>query len=167
MSPARHPEWHQALNEQPAIGRVALEHLPGVLRLIAVQLREHHIDIAEDRLEVALRGVIAAPHRGFLLGMWLDGGCVGVAYVSLVWTLEHGGHSAWLEEFYVDPGLRGRGHGTALLRAVEAECRAHGCAAIDLEIDSGNERVRTLYQRHGFSALTRRRLVKPLGADLE
>ena len=34
--------------------------------------------------------------------------------------------------------------------------------ALDLEIDAGHERVRSLYGRHGFEELPRRRLVRRL-----
>ena len=129
---------------------------------MAVQLREHHIEVAEDGLAESLRGVIEVPGRGLLLGMWQATRCIGIAYVSLVWTLEHGGHSAWLEEFYLDPEFRGQGLGTRFLLAIEAACLADGCAAVDLEIDADHERVRSLYERHGYSALPRRRMSKVL-----
>ncbi|HWM29431.1 MAG TPA: GNAT family N-acetyltransferase, partial [Woeseiaceae bacterium] len=82
--------------------------------------------------------------------------------VSFVWALEHGGFSAWLEELYVEPELRAGGIGTSLLHAVLAECGSLGCAALDLEIDADHERVRGLYERNGFTALPRRRVVKRL-----
>lgn len=87
---------------------------------------------------------------------------VGAAYVSYVWALEHGGHSGWLEELYVEPAHRGTGLGTTLLDAVLAQCAADGCAALDLEIDADHERVRPLYRRRGFAELPRRRMVKRL-----
>jgi GNAT superfamily N-acetyltransferase len=138
------------------------EHLAAILRLLSTQLREHHIEISDAKLEVAVRGVIENPGRGLILAAFLDGRCAGVAYVSFVWTLEHGGCSAWLEELYVDPGLRNAGIGTTLLRAVLDECESFGCAALDLEIDVDHEKVRSLYERHDFVALPRRRLARLL-----
>ena len=83
--------------------------------------------------------------------------------MSFIWALEHGGQAGWLEELYVVPELRAGGVGTRLLEAVIAAAEASGCTALDLEIDSGHERVRSLYERAGFSALPRSRVVKKMG----
>jgi GNAT superfamily N-acetyltransferase len=150
---------------QPIILKGSSEHFDDALRLLSTQLREHHVAIADAELGAAIRGVMDDPQRGLILVVYTDRRCAGAAYVSFVWALEHGGRTAWLEELYVDPEFRMAGIGTALLRAVLAECRASGCAALDLEIDADHERVRTLYERHGFEALPRRRLVKRLGSS--
>lgn len=146
----------------PAIRRAGPEHAADIRRLLAAQLGEHGIGIGSGALADAIDGVIDVPKRGFFLVALLDGTCVGVAYVSFIWALEHGGHAGWLEELYVVPEHRQGGVGTRLLEAVIAAADAAGCAALDLEIDSAHERVRSLYERHGFTALPRSRVVKKL-----
>jgi len=144
------------------IRRAGPEHRDAIGRLLAVQLAEHHVVIPDEELAAAIEGVLAVPRRGFFLVAEDDGACVGVAYVSLLWALEHGGQAAWLEELYVVPDRRGSGLGARLLEAVLAAARGAGCAAIDLEIEPDHERVRSLYARHGFTALSRRRMVTRL-----
>lgn len=144
------------------IRRAGPEHAADIRRLLAVQLADHHIRIGADELADAIDGVIDVPKRGFFLVAQRDGVTVGVAYVSFIWALEHGGPAAWLEELYVVPEHRHEGIGTQLLRAVIAAAEAAGCAALDLEIDSDHERVRSLYERHGFAPLPRSRVVKKL-----
>ena len=134
-------------------------------RLLGVQLAEHHIDIAARELANAIDGVLDVPKRGFFLIALRDSLCIGVAFVSFIWTLEHGGHSGWLEELYVVPEHRTDGVGTQLLEAVIAAAEAAGCAALDLEIDSAHERVRALYARHGFTGLPRSRVVRKLTTE--
>ena len=133
-----------------------------IQRLLAVQLAEHHIDISAEALANAIHGVLDVPRRGFFLVALRDGLCIGVAYVSFIWALEHGGQAGWLEELYVVPEHRTGGVGTQLLEAVIAAATASGCAALDLEIDRDHERVRSLYERQGFSQLPRSRVVKRL-----
>jgi len=145
------------------IRRAGPEHAVEVTRLLAAQLAEHDIAISADRLAGAIDGVIEVPRRGFFLVAQRDGASIGVAYVSFIWALEHGGHAGWLEELYVAPDHRQGGVGTLLLEAVIAAAAAAGCAALDLEIDSAHERVRSLYLRAGFTALPRSRVVKTLG----
>ncbi len=139
------------------------EYAADICRLLAVQLAEHHVAISSKALANAVSGVLDAPGRGFFLVALHDGACIGVAYVSFIWALEHGGQAGWLEELYVVPEHRAGGIGNQLLEAVIAAALAAGCAALDLEIDRDHERVRSLYTRHGFTALPRSRVVKKLG----
>jgi ribosomal-protein-alanine N-acetyltransferase len=56
----------------------------------------------------------------------------------------------------VAPDFRRRGVGSALLRSVEADCRAAGVATLHLEVRAGNEAVR-LYTGNGFAKVGERR----------
>jgi ribosomal protein S18 acetylase RimI-like enzyme len=147
------------------IRRAGADDAADIQRLLAVQLAEHRIDISAGRLASSINGVLDVPQRGFFLLALRDSVCIGVAYVSFMWALEHGGHAGWLEELYVMPEYRTGRVGTQLLRAVIVAAEAAGCAALDLEIDSDHERVRSLYERHGFTALPRSRVVKKLARD--
>ncbi len=134
-----------------------------VVELLCAQLAEH--DLATPRAAVAhaVAGMLAGPTPpGFILVARIDDALVGVAYVSFIWALEHGGRSAWLEELYVVPAERERGVGTALLAAVIAGARAAGCAALDLEVTADHTRAARLYARTGFTALPRARWVLAL-----
>lgn len=56
----------------------------------------------------------------------------------------------------VDPAHGRRGIGTALLRAVEADCAVAGVADLHLEVRAGNDALR-LYTAHGFVKVGERR----------
>lgn len=145
-----------------AIRRATVADAAELQRLLAVQLTEHHVHIDATRLAAAIHGVLDDSDLGFFLVAGEAGRATGVAYVSFIWALEHGGRAAWLEELYVEPARRESGLGTQLLEAVLDECRQAGCAALDLEIDADHERVWSLYQRQGFRPLPRRRIVRTL-----
>jgi GNAT superfamily N-acetyltransferase len=134
-----------------------------VVGLLRKQLDEHDIALEGDALTGAVEGALATGHvRASILLCEEEGRAVGVAYISYVWTLEHGGHSAWLEELYVEPALREQGLGSALLEAAIATARDAGCAALDLEVEASHARVESLYARRGFRPHSRRRFVLPL-----
>lgn len=148
------------MSASATIVRAEARHLDEVLRLLTTQLRDHQVEVDDATLAAAVRAVLDDARRGFILVAEVDGRCAGVAFVGMFWSLEHGGRSAWLDEFFVLPEFRGTGIGTKLLEAVAAACRTLGCKAIDLEIDAAHERVRGLYERHGWTPVPRRRMVR-------
>src|SRR5262249_42126725 len=105
----------------------------------------------------------AEPRRGCIFVARDGDRLVGVAYVSFIWSLEHGGHAAWLEELYVLPAERSRGIGSALLTAAVDFARADGCAAVALEVEADHVRAANLYARNGFERHSRARWVRRMG----
>jgi GNAT superfamily N-acetyltransferase len=142
----------------------AVADVPAVTALLAAQLAEHAIATPRDALARAVAQLAGAPRRGRLLVGVVDGRVVGVAALSFVSSLEHGGRGAWLEELYVTPAERGRGVGSALLDAACAAAADGGAAAVDLEVDAGHRRAEHLYARAGFAPLPRTRWVRRLTA---
>ena len=133
-----------------------------LMRLLLAQLGEHGIDTPAAAMGTSVDGLLRDPNRGRLLVATVEGRPVGVAALSFVWPIEHGGRSAWLEELYVEPPHRGRGIGRALLRAACDHAAAAGAVAVDLEVDAGHRRAARLYEAEGFRPLPRERWVRRL-----
>jgi len=133
-----------------------------IVRLLRAQFDEHAIATPAEAIRDGVDHLLTHPDAGRLLVATLDGAVVGVAALSFVRALEHGGRSAWLEELYVEPARRGGGIGTALLRAACEAAMAAGAVAVDLEVDAGHERAARLYARAGFRPLPRKRWVRRL-----
>jgi GNAT superfamily N-acetyltransferase len=136
-----------------------------VVSLIERQFREHSIDTDRTALEEAVAAVLADEKLGVFLLARIGGQTVGIAYISFIWSLEHCGRSAWLDELYVVPDERNRGVGRALLQAAYHVSRRHGCAAIDLEVEKAHSRAENLYRREGFLRLSRTRWVRKLDSS--
>ena len=60
----------------------------------------------------------------------------------------------YLEDFYVCPGVRGRGVGRALMGALADEARAHGYARIDWSVLDWNETALGFYTSVGAKPMT-------------
>jgi GNAT superfamily N-acetyltransferase len=133
-----------------------------VADLLTRQLDEHGLPADRERVASAIAILLGAPRHGFLLVAREDGVTVGVAFVAMHWSLEHGGQACWLEELYVLPDRRGRGVGRDLLRAAAARARERGCLMMDLEVLANHARAGHLYAREGFRALPRERWVREL-----
>lgn len=132
-----------------------------VVALLARQLDEHGIALAPEALERSVRTLLEDPRLGHVLVACADGGAVaGVAVLSFLFTLEHGGPAAWLDELYVTDALRGRGIGERLVDAALRVARERGCVALDLEVEPGHDAATRLYERLGFRRHRRVRWVR-------
>jgi GNAT superfamily N-acetyltransferase len=136
--------------------------LAPIFQLLRTQLEEHDVVLTEQALQHATQGLIEDHALGRILTARLGGELVGVAVISFLWTLEHGGPAAWLDEVYVEPSRRGDGIGRKLVEAAMQVARDSGCIALDLEVDAGHEAAERLYERMGFRRHRRVRWVRML-----
>jgi GNAT superfamily N-acetyltransferase len=133
-----------------------------IVQMLRTQLEEHDIVLAGQALQRATQGLIEDHALGRILTARLGGELVGVAVISFLWTLEHGGPAAWLDEVYVEPSQRGAGIGRKLVEAAMQVARDSGCIALDLEVDAGHEAAERLYERMEFRRHRRVRWVRML-----
>jgi len=61
--------------------------------------------------------------------------------------------SLWLEDLFVDPAVRGRGVGTALMREVARIAVARGCRRFEWAVLDWNERAQAFYRALGARLL--------------
>ena len=80
----------------------------------------------------------------------VDGQAVGYLVAVYVFSLEHLGLTAEIDEFFVLPSARGKGLGDELLKLAEAEFIRRGCTNVALQLGKGNDRARTFYRAHGY-----------------
>lgn len=150
------------MREGVSIGPATRADEAALCDLLARQLAEHDLPAEPARVGRAVAGILADERTGFLLAARAGGVVIGVSYVAMIWSLEHGGPSSWLEELYVLPGWRGGGVGAALLQASLALAAERGCLMMDLEVTADHARAANLYRRQGFAALERGRWVRAL-----
>ena len=133
-----------------------------IIILVLAQFAEHSIQVKRERLARSIESVLTNDKLGIFLIARDGRKAIGFAYISFVWSLEHCGHSAWLEELYVVPEERSLGIGRLLLAEVTRMAKEKECAAIDLEVEHSLLRAENLYSREGFIKLSRNRWVREL-----
>jgi ribosomal protein S18 acetylase RimI-like enzyme len=84
----------------------------------------------------------------FLLAGEGPDGLLQMRYLRTMWD---SGLSAYLEELYVVPALRGKGTGRALLEAAMETARAAGATHMDLNTGETDTAARALYESAGFT----------------
>lgn len=96
----------------------------------------------------------AAPGYGAILAAWVGPEPVGMAGLRCVGLGPDARGEVW--GVFVIPAWRGRGIGTELMRAVEAEARRLGRHRLLLDVVRTNEAAARLYMAAGFRGTGRR-----------
>jgi GNAT superfamily N-acetyltransferase len=125
--------------------------IQALLPLIAEYWRFEEIDGFEPRRVAEQLGRVLADQR--LGAGWialLDDTPVGYLLAVYVFSLEHLGITAEIDELFVLPEQRGMGAGVKLLRAAEEEFVRVGCTNVSLQLARHNSAARSFYHRHGY-----------------
>ena len=107
------------------------------------------LPFVEERVRTAVDLLLANPLYGLAWFIVAEGQRIGYVILSFDYSLEYGGRNAWVDEFFIERGHRGRGIGAEVLAFFEQAAREHGCTAIHLEVNEGNRAI-DLYRRRGF-----------------
>jgi ribosomal protein S18 acetylase RimI-like enzyme len=107
--------------------------------------------IDPKRVATQLTRLLSAPQLGAGWIATVEGVVAGYLLAVYVFSLEHLGLTAEIDEFFVLPSQRDRGAGATLLRVAEAEFLRAGCTNVSLQLSRSNEAARGFYRRHAYS----------------
>jgi GNAT superfamily N-acetyltransferase len=136
---------------QPLIRTASPNDLPALVNL--VEQYWSFEDIAgfdARRVESLLHAALFADGRA---RCWLAeraGEVGGYLLAVLVFSLEHGGMMAEIDEFFVSAAFRRHGIGAALLLKAEHALQENGVRRLQLQLGSGNARARDFYAARGY-----------------
>jgi len=102
------------------------------------------------RTETLLRGLLSQPERGACWVAEEDGRLQGYLLAVFMFSLEHGGMMAEIDEVFVAQENRSAGLGSVLLASAELELGRRGFKRLQLQLGAENHRARLFYERHGF-----------------
>jgi GNAT superfamily N-acetyltransferase len=103
------------------------------------------------RVSEQLTRLFTGPRLGCGWVALMDGQPAGYLLAVYVFSLEHLGLTAEIDEFMVLDQHRGRGVGSALLRIAEATFTQAGCTNVSLQLSRRNDSARAFYHRQGYS----------------
>jgi len=102
------------------------------------------------RIEALLGDLLSAPKRGACWVAEAEGGLCGYLLAVFMFSLEHGGLMAEIDEVFVSPQMRSAGVGGLLVSAAERDLAGRGLVRLQLQLGVDNDGARRFYQRHGF-----------------
>ncbi len=147
--------------------RATASDLPSLLPLVAAYWDFESITgFDPSRVAPPLARLLSEPHLGAGWIASIDGAPVGYLLAVYVFSLEHLGLTAEIDELFVTPPGRAAGVGSALLQIAEAEFTRVGCTNVSLQLARGNDAARRFYHRHGYTERAGYELLdKPLSAE--
>jgi GNAT superfamily N-acetyltransferase len=101
-------------------------------------------------IQTLLNTLVSQPQLGTVWLATIGREAAGYAIVTFIFSVEHRGMMAEIDEFFVLPEARSHGVGASLMAACEKYLRARDFVRLQLQIDRDNRSARTFYQRHGF-----------------
>jgi GNAT superfamily N-acetyltransferase len=126
--------------------------VPALLALVEQYWQFEEIDgFDAQRSAAVLRRALADEKLGRAWIARIGGAPAGYVFIVFVFSIEHGGLTAEIDEFFVLSEHRGHAVGAQLLAAAEAACRAAGCTRIALQLGRENEAARRFYRRRGYA----------------
>ncbi|HEX2706373.1 MAG TPA: GNAT family N-acetyltransferase [Candidatus Lustribacter sp.] len=157
MSPAESPDRPPVVLPSGAVLRAAIPaDVPELLRLV-VELATFEKEPDSVLACVADYEAILFPGHGAPTGhaevAQLDGRLVGMAFWYVTFSTWSGHNGIWLEDLYVEPGHRGLGVGTAMLRRLAGICAARGYHRLEWWVLDWNEPAIRFYRGLGARAL--------------
>lgn len=137
----------------PLIEKLLAKHAAEVADLVAEYWRFEGIDsLPKSEVSTLLKGFAADERLGFGLIARSDRRIIGYLLVVYVFSLEHRGLTAEVDEFFVHSDHRSGGVGLELLQQAERICATAGCTNISLQLGRSNIRARQFYTGKGYVA---------------
>src|SRR6202011_5182973 len=87
-----------------------------------------------QRVETLLGDVLAAPERGACWVAEADGRLCGYLLAVFMFSLEHGGLMAEIDEIFVSPHMRSAGVGALMVAIAERDLAARGLKRLQLQL---------------------------------
>jgi GNAT superfamily N-acetyltransferase len=139
------------MNSTTTILPATVEDIEALLPMVEQYWRFENIEGFDPaRMRALLTRVLEDASLGRVWISRVYGEPAGYLLAVYVFSLEHQGLTAEIDEFYVIPEHRSLGIGAGMLAAAEAQFRTEGCTNVSLQLGRSNEAARKFYRQHGF-----------------
>jgi ribosomal protein S18 acetylase RimI-like enzyme len=126
--------------------------LEPILPLVQAYHEFEGIGSSAAERESAVGRLLADTGLGAIWTIRADGVLCGYIALCRGFSIEFDGFDAFVDEFFLLPGFRGRGIGKLVLEEIKSLARRLDINALHLEVARDNERARRLYRAAGFEA---------------
>ncbi len=135
-----------------ALNLAKTEDLDRLIPLVTAFHAEEGVNLDEDARRTAIQPLLDGSPHGAIYLIGPGRAPIGYIVVTFGWSIEFGGMDGFVDEFFIRPGVRGRGIGSEVLRQLPKALGAAGMKALHLEVAHDNVRAQELYARLRFEA---------------
>lgn len=114
------------------------------------------------RAAEAFTVLLADERLGYVWFIQANSQDVGYVVLTLCYSMEYGGASAIVDDFFIQRAFRGSGLGKAALAEVRSFCASQRIRAIHVETGPDNAAAQAVYRRAGFVDTGRQHLTLKL-----
>lgn len=134
------------------ISAAGYESIPVLVELMRQYWEFEQIQgFSDHQAEKMLRSFFSHPELGRGWIAYSDEQVLGYLLCSCVFSFEHGGLCAAIDELYVVRESRSQGVGQLLVQTAETTMRELGCMYIEMEVAAHNVRAQHFYSLLGFA----------------
>ena len=131
---------------RPAVAADAALIVKFIRNLAAYEKLEHEVEAREGDI---LRDLFGPSPRVFCdIAEW-DGAPIGFALWFYTYSTFQGRHGIWLEDLFVEPAMRGKGAGKALLRHLARRCVVENLGRLEWWVLDWNAPSIAFYKSQG------------------
>ena len=113
----------------------------------------------------ALRYLINAPQWGRVSFITDNQDPIGYLVTCFSFSVEFGGLETMVDELWIDPKHRGKGHASRALQRVIETATNEGCRSVYLEVMTENTKAAALYAKLGFEPRGSRLMTRRLTSE--
>ena len=124
--------------------------LDRLIPLVAAFHHEEGITLDDEARRAAILPLLEGSPHGAVYLIGPGRAPIGYIVVTFGWSVEFGGMDGFIDEFFIRPGVRGRGIGSEVLRQLPKALGSAGMKALHLEVSRDNARTQNLYTRLRF-----------------
>ncbi len=111
-----------------------------------------------------VKALIEHTNYGQVLILEANRKAIGYAIIVYFFSLEHGGLTALLDEFFILEDCRGHGYGSQAMNELLLFCEDTGLSSVQLEVLNENTHAKNLYLKKGFEVRDRSIMVRQIAA---
>jgi GNAT superfamily N-acetyltransferase len=132
--------------------------VPQLVAMMAEFYAESGYPLNQQHAAEAFATLLADDRLGYVWFIQAEGQDAGYVVVTLGYSMEYGGASAFVDDLYVRAPFRRAGLATAALTEVRAFCTRQGVRALHVETGRDNAAAEAVYRRAGFTQTDRQLL---------
>ena len=136
-----------------------MDHLEKLRPMVAQFHQEEGLKTSAKHQEEALKPLLHGTALGEVYLIGPSQAPIGYIVITHGYSIEFGGPDAFIDEFFLRQGVRGRGMGGEILQAVAEKLMKLGTRAVHLEVDETNAWAISIYEKRGFAMRNRFRLM--------